>query len=177
VTHAGSFIVTDVDGKAMPVPIAEYKARLAAQLVREAHTLDEFRKLWVDPPSRKELLDTLVIAGYSPSVVRMVDDKQEYDLYDVLAELGWGMSPRTRHDRTLAFTYKHEDWLNALPQPASKTIRAIASQFERGGTDGLENPHIFQTPEVKLAGGLIALQAAGTPAELFRETKERMFAA
>lgn len=177
VTHAGSFIVTDVDGKAMPVPIAEYKARLAARLVQEAPTLNEFRKLWVDPPSRKELIDTLVTAGYSPSVVRMVDDKQDYDLYDVLAELGWGMNPRTRHDRTLAFIYKHEDWLNALPQSAGKTIRAITSQFERGGTDGLENPHIFQTPEVKLAGGLIALQAAGTPAELLRETKERMFAA
>ena len=177
VTHAGSFIVTDVDGKAMPVPIAEYKARLAARLVQQAHTLDEFRKLWVNPPSRKELIDTLVTAGYSPSVVRMVDDKQDYDLYDVLAELGWGMSPRTRHDRTLAFTYKHEDWLNGLPQPACKTIRAIAGQFERGGTDELENPHIFQISEVKKAGGLDALQSAGTPSELLRETKERMFAA
>jgi len=122
VTHAGSFIVTDVDGKAMPVPIAEYKARLAARLVQEAHTLGEFRRLWVDPPSRKELIDTLVTAGYSPSVVRMVDDKQDYDLYDVLAELGWGMSPRTRHDRTLAFTYKHEGWLTTLPEPTCLTV-------------------------------------------------------
>jgi type I restriction enzyme, R subunit len=161
----------------MPVPIAEYKARLTARLVREAHTLDAFRKLWVDPPSRKELIDTLVTAGYSPSVVRMVDGKQDCDVYDVLAELGWGMSPRTRHDRTLAFTYKHEDWLNALPQPASKTIRAIASQFERGGTDGLENPHIFQTPEVKTAGGLTALQLVRSPRDLLIETKIRMFAA
>ena len=177
VTHAGSFIVTDVDGKAMPVPIAEYKARLAARLVQEAHTLDEFRRLWVDPPSRKELIDALVTAGYSPSVVRMVDDKQDYDLYDVLAELGWGMNPRTRHDRTLAFTYKHEDWLNGLSQPACKTIRAIAEQFARGGTDELENPHIFQLAEVKKAGGLTALKTAGTPAELLRETKQRIFAA
>ncbi len=177
VTHAGRFIVTDVDGKAMPVPIAEYKARLAARLVQEAHTLDEFRKLWVNPPSRKELIDTLVTAGYSPSVVRMVDNKQDYDLYDVLAELGWGMNPRTRHDRTLAFTYKHEDWLNGLPQPARKTIRAIAGQFERGGTDELENPQIFRISEVEKAGGLDALQSAGTPADLLRETKERMFAA
>ncbi len=177
VTHAGSFIVADVDGKAMPIPIAEYKDRLTARLVQETHTLNEFRKRWVDPPSRKELIDTLVTAGYSPSVIRMVDDKQDYDLYDVLAELGWGMNPRTRHDRALAFNYKHEDWLNALPQTACKTIRAIAGQFERGGTDELENPHIFQIAAVKKAGGLIALQAAGTPAQLLRQTKERMFAA
>ena len=55
--------------------------------------------------------------------------------------------------------------------------RLLAGQFERGGTDELENPHIFQIAEVKKAGGLGALQAAGTPAELLHETKERMFAA
>jgi len=177
ITDAGRFIVADVDGKAMPVPIEEYKARLAARLVQEVHTLDDFRGRWIDPPSRQELIDALVTSGYSPTVVRMVDDRQDYDLYDVLAELGWGMNPRTRHDRTLAFSYKHEDWINALPGRAAATIRAIASQFERGGTEGLENPQIFQTPEVRLAGGLAALQMAGNPRNLLIETKTRMFAA
>ena len=177
ITDAGRFIVTDVDGKAMPVPIEEYKSRLAARLVQEVRTLDDFRVRWIDPPSRQELIDALVTSGYSPTVVRMVDDRQDYDLYDVLAELGWGMNPRTRRVRTLAFTYKNEDWLNALSQRAADTIRAIASQFERGGTEGLENPQIFQTPEVRLAGGLAALQTAGNPRDLLIETKARMFAA
>jgi type I restriction enzyme R subunit len=177
ITDAGRFIVADVDGKAMPVPIEDYKARLAARLVQGVHTLADFRGRWIDPPSRQELIDALVTSGYSPTVVRMVDDRQDYDLYDVLAELGWGMNPRTRHDRTLAFTYKHEDWMNALPGKTAGTVRAIASQFERGGTEGLENPQIFQTPEVKLAGGLAALQMAGNPRDLLIETKTRMFAA
>jgi len=146
-------------------------------LVQEAPTLAEFRSRWVDPPERQGLIAALVASGYSPSVVRMVDGRQEYDLYDVLAELGWGMRPRTRHDRAMAFTYKHEDWINTLPAKTAATVRAIASQFHRGGTDGLENPRIFQTPEVKAAGGLAALRAAGKPAELLRETKTRMFAA
>ena len=177
ITDVGRFIVADVDGKAMPIPIEEYKAKLAARLVHEVHTLTDFRRRWIDPPSRRELIDILVTSGYSPSVVRMVDGRQEYDLYDVLAELGWGMNPRSRHDRTMAFTYKHEDWINALPGNAPAAVRAIASQFERGGIEGLENPQIFQTPEVKLAGGLAALQTAGNPRELLVETKTRMFAA
>ncbi len=177
VTPAGTYIVAEEDGRAMPVPTSEYKARLSARLVREARTLDDFRKLWVDAPSRQELLDALVHSGYSPSVVRMVEDKQDYDLYDVLAELGWGMNPRTRQERVLAFTYKHEDWLNALPAPARKTIHAIAGQFELGGTSELENKEIFGAPDVKEAGGLAALEAAGSPAELLREAKIRIFAA
>ena len=177
ITEAGRFIVADVDGKAIPVPIEEYKARMSARLVQEVQTLEDFRVRWIDPPSRQELIDTLVTSGYSPTVVRMVDEKQDYDLYDVLAELGWGMNPRTRHDRALAFTYKHEDWINAWPGRTAATIRAIASQFERGGTEGLENPQIFQTPEVRAAGGLAALQMAGNPRDLLIETKTRMFAA
>jgi type I restriction enzyme R subunit len=166
-----------VDGKALPVPIEESKAKLAARLVEQAATLPDFRKRWVEPSSRQELMDALVSAGYSPRLVQQVDEKEDYDLYDVLAELGWGLRPRTRQDRALAFRYKHEEWLDALPAGAAATIKAIASQFERGGTEGLENPHIFQTPEVKAAGGLAALQAAGAPADILRETKARMFAA
>ena len=161
----------------MPVPLEDYKAQLTARLVAQVGTLQDFRSRWIDPRSRQELVDVLVSAGYSPSVVRLVDEKEDYDLYDVLAELGWGTRPRTRQDRTLAFTYKHEDWLDALPPTAAATIKAIAGQFERGGTESLENRQIFQTPEVKAAGGLAALQAAGPPAELLRETKQRMFAA
>jgi type I restriction enzyme R subunit len=176
-TAAGHAVLADVDGRAMPIPLDDYKARLAARLVEEVKTLADFRARWINPPARQELLDTLVTAGYSPTLVATVDGKQDYDLYDVLAELGWGMSPRTRRDRTLAFTYKHEDWLNALPVTAGATIRAIASQFERSGTDALENMQIFRTPEVRSAGGLPALQLAGNPGDLLVETKQRMFAA
>lgn len=177
ITPAGRFIVADVDGKAMPIPLEEYKARLAARLIQEAPTLAAFRQSWIDPQTRQALLDALVNAGTSPNVIRMVDDRQDYDLFDVLAELGWGMRPRTRRDRTLAFTYKHEDWINALPEQTAAAIRAIAGQFERGGTEGLENKEIFHTPEVSKAGGLAALQLGGNPRELLLETKVRMFAA
>jgi hypothetical protein len=77
----------------------------------------------------------------------------------------------------MAFTYKNEDWINALSGKAPAAVRAIASQFERGGTEGLENPLIFQTPEVKSAGGLAALRMAGIPSDLLIDTKTRMFAA
>src|SRR5439155_1426623 len=74
VTDAGWYVPMQVDGKLVTVPIDEYKAQLAAKLVAEVTTLQDFRNRWVDPPSRQELIDTLVTAGYSPGLVRMVDE-------------------------------------------------------------------------------------------------------
>ena len=71
-TDAGRYVVAQMDGRAMPVPIEEYKARLTARLVAEVKTLRDFRTRWIEPPSRQELLDALVSAGYSPSLVRLV---------------------------------------------------------------------------------------------------------
>jgi type I restriction enzyme R subunit len=110
-------------------------------------------------------------------MIRSVTGMKEYDLYDVLAELGYGLAPRTRAARAEAFGYKHARWLDGLPTEAAATMKAMASQFSRAGTDGLETSAIFQTPEVKRAGGLSALKALGKPAEVLRETKARMFAA
>ena len=57
------------------------------------------------------------------------------------------------------------------------TLKALAAQFAKGGTEGLENPEVFRTPKVRQAGGLQALKVIGQPAEILRETKERLFAA
>jgi type I restriction enzyme R subunit len=177
VTAAGRFIVLTVDGRAMPVTVEEYKERLAEHLVKEAPTLETFRAIWIDPRQRRALLRRLPEGERSALVVQQLDDMTDYDLYDVLAELGYGLNPRTRLERANAFTYKHTAWLAGLPTPTAATVRALAAQFGRAGTEGLENPQIFNTPDVVQAGGLDALRALGKPADVLRDTKERMFAA
>ena len=85
VGDAGRYIVTQVDGRAVPVTVEEYKERLAARLVEEAPTLENFRERWIAPSERHELLAQLPDAGRSALLVRALEDMGEYDLYDVLA--------------------------------------------------------------------------------------------
>ena len=157
--------------------VEEYKQRLAARLIEQAPTLESFRERWVAPDERRRLLQSLPGGSQSARVVREIEGLGDYDLYDVLADLAYGLQPHTRLERAGAFTYKQQEWLNAMPKPAAATVRALASQFARGGTEDLENPRIFQTPEVVQAGGLNALKAIGTPRDVLQETKARMFAA
>ncbi len=85
VTDAGRYIVTEVDGKAMPVTVEEYKERLAARLVEEAPTLEAFRAAWVEPPRRREMLGRLPAGGRSAILVHKLEKMDDYYLYDVLA--------------------------------------------------------------------------------------------
>jgi len=177
ITDAGNSILTMVDGKAMPVTVEEYKEKLAGELVSRAPTLDAFRTIWIDPSARHGLLDSLPDGARSALLVRSLDDLDPCDLYDVLAHLGYGLAPKTRLERAAAFAYKHAAWLGTMPKNSAETLRAMALQFGRAGTDGLENPHIFDTPDVQHSGGLLALRSLGKPADVLRETKNRIFAA
>ena len=178
ITDAGTYImITGDDGQPLLLSLEEYKARLASKLVEDIPGLDDFRTTWVDPEQRHEMMGRLPDGGRAPLIVRELTQMEEYDLYDVLADVGYGQAPKTREDRAASFQYKHRLWLATMPDPTARTVQAIASQFARGGTDNLENPEIFRTPEVSAAGGLSALRAYGDPASTVAETKRRMFEA
>lgn len=182
ITDAGRYIMVEVDGVPTAVPIAEYRAQLAERLLREVHTPDALRERWADPTQRSELLDALRSAGYPPEAVRTGADKAEYDLYDVLLELAWGINPRTRQERADAFGDRSAEWLAALPPDAAATLRAIAGHFATEGIAALENRRLFETPSVRAAGGPDALRRAADalgvpPVELIDETKRRLLAA
>ncbi|MFZ1643122.1 MAG: DEAD/DEAH box helicase family protein [Candidatus Contendobacter sp.] len=162
-----------VDGE--PVPLVEYKARMAARLREKAATLEQFRQIWITPPQRQPLMQELVNAGYPPTVVQMLEQWDACDLFDVLAALGYDYAPRTRAERVAAFLEGETAWLAGLPEPTAATVRALAGQFGPGGTEGLENKRLLDTPAVKLAGGVNALRMAGKPAAVMQETKRRLF--
>jgi type I restriction enzyme R subunit len=174
---AGIAIITTVDGVARPVTLEEYKERLATSLLGQASTLDAFRRRWVVPADRHRLVGELPDGGRSAPLVRQVEQMDDFDLYDVLAELGYGLEPKTRVARASAFDYKAADWLGSLPAPTAATLRALARQFARAGTEELEDPGVLSTPNVTAAGGLSALKLLGSPAEILVATKERLFSA
>jgi type I restriction enzyme R subunit len=177
VTDAGRYVLTQVDGKAMPVTVEEYKELLATKLLEEAPTLQDFRSHWVVQAERRGLLAALPEAGRSAELIRQLEQMEAYDLYDVLAEVGYGMAPRTRADRVDAFSYKHEGWLAGLPPQTRDALRALVVQFARAGTDALESPQVFETAEVRRAGGVAALRQMGKPRDVLQHAKERMFSA
>lgn len=177
ITSEGRFVLATVDGRAMPVPVEEYEAQLAERLVTIATDPQEFRLRWVVRDERRALLTQLVEGGVSPRVIQLIREMQDYDLYDVLGQLGYRLNPQTRTIRFAEFARQQAQWLQGMPPQAAKTVQAIAQQFVISGTDGLEDTRLFQVPEVARAGGLNALKLLGKPVDVLQETKVKLFSA
>ncbi len=178
VNPAGTYIMTADDaGEQVAMTLEEYRERIAAKLVEDMPTLEDFRETWAEREPRRDMISRLPDSGRSPSVLRHLAGMDEYDLFDVLAEVGYGQAPKTRTERADAFAYKNVDWLAGMPERASGAIRALASQFALGGTEELEHIYIFRTPALTDAGGIGALREFGGAGEALRETKRRMFRA
>jgi type I restriction enzyme, R subunit len=181
IEHTGNFNLLGIDGKMQRVTPQEYQQRLTAELTQLVPSLAVFREKWLDPAQRGELMQQLAQQGLLAEKLRDASkienhDADEYDLFDILAALAYGIAPRTRHARAEQFD-GGPDWLIRLPQPTAKVIRAIVKQFENAGTKALEARELWETPEIKNLRGIAALREGGEPAELMRKTKETLFVA
>ena len=180
VDNGEKYVVTDIEGKLGRIPLEEYKAVIAQRLVSSYATVESFREAWIEPETRRSIIGDMVQSGYGPEVIRVVEEMNDFDIYDVLAELAYGIDPKTRVSRVSGFEYKNKAWLAQFAPDVREVLLAIVSEFEQGGTDALENPQIFRTNRVQKAGGFQALKKAaelGTPAQLVAEAKRRIFAA
>jgi type I restriction enzyme R subunit len=177
INPAGKYIVTKVGNSLGMVTVEEYSQMIASRLTEKVKTVDELRACWIEPQQRKELIDYLPDDGAGLRLLSQLREQQDSDLFDVLAEIGFGTAHKSRQERVFSFEYKNKDWLDRFPQDTRNTLLALANQFKKGGIDELENPHIFQIPEVIKGGGLEALKLLGKPEEVIIETKRRLLAA
>ena len=177
ITEQGAEIPIERDGREVLVSVEEYKRLLAQRLKEEAESLERFTNEWVNPDSRRTLLDTLARSGFSASLVQEIEKMNDYDLFDVLSQIAYERSPLTRQDRANQFFEEHKAWLDGLPQQAANVLRAFVMQFASAGTEALENREVWRTSEVIKAGGRAALRTLDDPAGVIREAKRRVFAA
>ncbi len=175
----GKFILMrdNSTGKDRPVPLEEYKENLAASLMEQVENLNLLREMWVHPDDRKHLISALPGGESGALLLRDLLDLKDCDLFDLFAEIGFGVPAKTREQRASDFAYKNEAWLLSLPSDSSEVIKALALQFKESGIEELETPAIFNVPEIKKAGGIKALGKVGMDVgDLLTEVKMGLLA-
>jgi type I restriction enzyme R subunit len=159
--------------KAPAVPYEQYKQRLAALLVDQTPNIDALRSVWIIPDKRRGLLYNLPGGEAAVRLIRELEEEQECDLFDVLAQLGFGLPPKSRPERAAAFSYKNKLWLRGFPNRTSLVLVNMARQFEKNGIEELETPNLFEVEGVDF-NALVGLPMKAE--ELIQETKVRLLA-
>jgi len=166
-----------LNGRDVMVTVAEYEEMLAERLLDRAPTAAIFLERWVIREERQGLMSQIHDGTLSATTLRRLREMEDYDLYDLLARLGYALPARTRHGRVQEFYTQEAIWFNEMPPPSATTLRAIVSQFESGGTESLESQELFRVPSVIKTGGVKALKLLGEPFEVLTDMKRRLFAA
>ena len=159
----------------MPVPVDEYRREMISRVISEAHTLDEFRELWIAAQKRRQFIDHLLGDNFSPELIREIDEMADFDLYDFFGHHGYHARALRRTERGEKYITKNQSWFEKVDANAAKVLQGFGHQFALGGTDALETPSLWDVPEIQQAGGVNALRLIGKPGEVMLEAKERLF--
>lgn len=171
----GRFILSRRDGRDTPIPVDEYRREVVTRVLAEANNLDDFRALWIEAPKRRGLIDHLLGDNFSPEVIREIDQMADFDLYDFFGHHGYHAKALRRPERGAHYVNAHKGWFDGMDPKAATVLRGLGNQFALGGTEALETPSLWDVPEINLAGGLAALRVIGSPAQVMREAKGRLF--
>lgn len=175
ITPQGRYILQRRDGRDVPIPIDEYRREMIARVLREAATIQDFRSLWVETQKRRALINHLLGEQYSPDTVRELMEMVECDHFDLFAHFGYRERALKRRERESAYLLHEAPWFASVDSRAATVLRGIGHQFGAGGTEALESELLWDVPEIKQAGGLMALRVFGKPADVMREAKSRLF--
>lgn len=177
VTPQGRFILSRRDGRDTMIPVDEYRRDMIRRVLSEAHTLDQFRALWIATQKRKQLIDHLLGENYSPELIREIDDMADFDLFDFFGHHGYKARALKRPERGELFVLGNQEWFAGMERNAATVLKGFGNQFALGGTDALESSNLWNVPEIQKAGGLDALRTLGNPAQVLLDAKGRLFAA
>ncbi|MFO1250290.1 MAG: helicase-related protein [Inhella sp.] len=175
VNAQGRFILGSRNGVATPIPVDEYRREVIQRVLAEAHTLADFRALWVEAQKRQQLIDHLLGDHYVPDLVRDAEQMNEFDLFDVFGKYGYNARALKRPERGAAYLNEHAGWFAAMEPSSAIVLKGLGTQFAKGGTEALENKALWAVPEIAQAGGLAALSRLGPPGQVMQDAKMRLF--
>lgn len=175
ITAQGRCILANRNGVATPIPVEEYRREVVARVLKEAHSLDDFRALWVESKKRRSFIDHLLGEHYIPEAIRDADQMNDFDLYDFFSKHGYHARALTRPQRGTEYLNTHSTWFANMDENSAIVLKGLGHQFALNGTEALESSALWEVPEIKLAGGIEALRVLGMPTLVMQDAKMRLF--
>jgi type I restriction enzyme R subunit len=144
-----------------PVSAAQFVESLFGELPAFFKDEDELRAIWSRPDTRKALLEGLSTKGFgheSLSEIRSIINAERSDLFDVLAYVGFALTPITREERAAAGKARIA---SAYDEKLQAFLDFVLGQYVKDGEEELDQEKLGALVQLKYGSTNEAAAALG----------------
>ena len=165
IQHMMATTFWSADGR--PMSSAQFMEALFGVVPEFFKNEDELREIWSDPETRKKLLEGLADKGFGRaqlSEMQKMIDAENSDIYDVLANVAYSLTPLTRAERASAAQIKiHQSFKDKHKEKEEMFLTFVLAQYIKQGVDELNQEKLKGLLELKYQSVTDATLVLGNP--------------
>ena len=164
IQHMMATTFWSADGR--PMSSAQFMEALFGVVPEFFKNEDELREIWSNPETRKKLLEGLAEKGFGKAQLAEMQkmiDAENSDIYDVLANVAYSLTPLTRAERANAAQVKIHQ---SFEDKEESFLTFVLAQYVEQGVDELNQEKLKGLLELKYQSVHDATQILGKPNEI-----------
>ena len=165
IQHMMATTFWSADGR--PMSSAQFMEVLFGVVPEFFKNEDELREIWSDPETRKKLLEGLAEKGFGKvqlAEMQKMIDAENSDIYDVLTNVAYSLTPLTRSERASAAQVKiHQSFIDQNKDKQEGFLAFVLGQYVKQGVDELSEEKLKSLLELKYQSIADATLVLGNP--------------
>lgn len=137
----------EVEFDGIKLSFAEYKKYSKDNVQKTVHSTDELREIWLNPDKREKFIKELENKRVNIGLIKSIDNLEDVDSFDVIANLVFNAPLLTREDRVKQFMRQNSQEVNAHGKEIQEAVMDILDKYKGSGEENLSS-QIFMLPNM-----------------------------
>jgi type I restriction enzyme, R subunit len=137
----------EIEFDGIKLSYAEYKKYSKDNVQKTVHSTDELREIWLNPDKREKFIKELEGKRVNIGLIKSIDNLEDIDSFDVIANLVFNAPLLTREDRVKHFMRQNSQEVNAHGKEIQEAVMDILDKYKGSGEENLSS-QIFMLPNM-----------------------------
>lgn len=137
----------EIEFDGIKLSYAEYKKYSKDNIQKTVHSTDELREIWLNTEKREKLIKDLEDKKVNIGLIKSIENLEDIDSFDVIANLVFNAPLLTREDRTKQFMRQNVQEINKYGKEIQDAVMDILDKYKNRGEENL-SAQIFAMPNM-----------------------------
>lgn len=143
----------EIEFDGIKLSFAEYKKYSKDNMQKTVHSTDELREIWLNSDKREKFIKELEGKRVNIGLIKSIDNLEDIDSFDVVANLVFNAPLLTREDRVKQFMRQNSQEVNTHGREIQEAVMDILDKYQSSGEENLSSqifslPNMFEKKEV-----------------------------